>query len=252
MFVDTHAHINSRDCKNIDEVVASAKKNNVLKVVNCADDLNTSYEVVSLNKRYNLLYPAVGIHPLNVDSIDTNTFFELEKIIRNDKVIAIGEIGLDYYYSKDNVLKQIEIFELQLKLASKYNLPVIIHSRNATDDMLKILKNYKLKGVIHCFSGSIETAKEFIKLGYFLGIGGVLTFKNSKLGEVIKNIPMEYILLETDSPFLTPEPYRKKVNEPKYIPVIAEKVAFYKNISVDEVMSITSLNASALFDFSSK
>ncbi len=252
MFVDTHAHINSRDCKNIDEVVASAKKNNVLKVVNCADDLNTSYEVVSLNKRYNLLYPAVGIHPLNVDSIDTNTFFELEKIIRNDKVIAIGEIGLDYYYSKDNMLKQIEIFELQLKLASKYNLPVIIHSRNATDDMLKILKNYKLKGVIHCFSGSIETAKEFIKLGYFLGIGGVLTFKNSKLGEVIKNIPMEYILLETDSPFLTPEPYRKKVNEPKYIPVIAEKVAFYKNISVDEVMSITSLNASALFDFSSK
>lgn len=252
MFVDTHAHINSRDCKNVDEVVASAKKNNVLKVVNCADDLNTSYEVVSLNKRYNLLYPAVGIHPLNVDSIDTNTFFELEKIIRNDKVIAIGEIGLDYYYSKDNMLKQIEIFELQLKLASKYNLPVIIHSRNATDDMLKILKNYKLKGVIHCFSGSIETAKEFIKLGYFLGIGGVLTFKNSKLGEVIKNIPMEYILLETDSPFLTPEPYRKKVNEPKYIPVIAEKVAFYKNISVDEVMSITSLNASALFDFSSK
>ena len=252
MFVDTHAHINSRDCKNIDEVVASAKKNNVLKVVNCADDLNTSYEVVSLNKRYNLLHPAVGIHPLNVDSIDTNTFFELEKIIRNDKVIAIGEIGLDYYYSKDNMLKQIEIFELQLKLASKYNLPVIIHSRNATDDMLKILKNYKLKGVIHCFSGSIETAKEFIKLGYFLGIGGVLTFKNSKLGEVIKNIPMEYILLETDSPFLTPEPYRKKVNEPKYIPVIAEKVAFYKNISVDEVMSITSLNASALFDFSSK
>lgn len=252
MFVDTHAHINSRDCKNIDEVVASAKKNNVLKVVNCADDLNTSYEVVSLNKRYNLLYPAVGIHPLNVDSIDTNTFFELEKIIRNDKVIAIGEIGLDYYYSKDNMLKQIEIFELQLKLASKYNLPVIIHSRNATDDMLKILKNYKLKGVIHCFSGSIEMAREFIKLGYFLGIGGVLTFKNSKLGEVIKNIPMEYILLETDSPFLTPEPYRKKVNEPKYIPVIAEKVAFYKNISVDEVMSITSLNASALFDFSSK
>ena len=252
MFVDTHAHINSRDCKNIDEVVASAKKNNVLKVVNCADDLNTSYEVVSLNKRYNLLYPAVGIHPLNVDSIDTNTFFELEKIIRNDKVIAIGEIGLDYYYSKDNMLKQIEIFELQLKLASKYNLPVIIHSRNATDDMLKILKNYKLKGVIHCFSGSIETAREFIKLGYFLGIGGVLTFKNSKLGEVIKNVPLEYILLETDSPFLTPEPYRKNTNEPKYIPVIAEKVAFYKNISVDEVMSITSLNASALFDFSSK
>ncbi len=252
MFVDTHAHINSRDCKNIDEVVASAKKNNVLKVVNCADDLNTSYEVVSLNKRYNLLHPAVGIHPLNVDSIDTNTFFELEKIIRNDKVVAVGEIGLDYYYSKDNVLKQIEIFELQLKLASKYNLPVIIHSRNATDDMLKILKNYKLKGVIHCFSGSIETAKEFIKLGYFLGIGGVLTFKNSKLGEVIKNVPLEYILLETDSPFLTPEPYRKNTNEPKYIPVIAEKVAFYKNTSVDEVMRITSLNAVTLFDFLSE
>ena len=127
---------------------------------------------------------------------------------------------------------------------------MIIHSRNATDDVLKILKKYSVKGVIHCFSGSSETAKEFIKLGYLLGVGGILTFKNSKLGEVIKDVPIEYILLETDSPFLTPEPYRKYKNEPKFIPVIAERLALLKEIKVEEVMKITTENASRVFDFS--
>ena len=250
MYVDSHAHVNFGMYENVDDVLKEASKCNVQKIVNCAEDLKTSYDVVDLHNKYVNLYPAVGIHPQNVDSCNIDDIIELEKILCSEKVIALGEIGLDYYYSRENREKQILFFESQLKLAEKYNLPVIIHSRNATDDVLKILKKYSIKGVIHCFSGSIETAREFIKLGYYLGVGGILTFKNSKLGEVIKNVPIEYILLETDSPFLTPEPYRKYKNEPKYIPVIAEKLALLKEIEVEDVMEITTDNASRIFDFS--
>ena len=250
MYVDSHAHVNFGMYENVDDVLKEASKCNVKKIVNCAEDLKTSYDVIDLHNKYISLYPAVGIHPQNVDSCTIDDIIELEKILCSEKVIALGEIGLDYYYSRENREKQILFFESQLKLAEKYNLPVIIHSRNATDDVLKILKKYSIKGVIHCFSGSIETAREFIKLGYYLGVGGILTFKNSKLGEVIKNVPIEYILLETDSPFLTPEPYRKYKNEPKYIPVIAEKLALLKEIEVEDVMEITTENASRIFDFS--
>ena len=250
MYVDSHAHVNFGMYENVDDVLKEASKCNVQNIVNCAEDLKTSYDVIDLHNKYVNLYPAVGIHPQNVDSCTIDDIIELEKILCCEKVIALGEIGLDYYYSRENREKQILFFESQLKLAEKYNLPVIIHSRNATDDVLKILKKYSIKGVIHCFSGSIEIAREFIKLGYYLGVGGILTFKNSKLGEVIKNVPIEYILLETDSPFLTPEPYRKYKNEPKYIPVIAEKLALLKEIEVEDVMEITTDNASRIFDFS--
>ena len=249
MYIDSHAHVNFDMYDDIKSVLSSALKNNVRKIINCAEDLNSSLKVIELHKQYNYLYPAVGIHPQNVDNSSTDDIANLEKIIRDEKVVAIGEIGLDYYYSRNNRERQILFFELQLKLAEKYNLPVIIHSRNATDDVFRILKNYTLKGVIHCFSGSIETAKEFIKLGYYLGIGGILTFKNSKLFEVIKEVPLEYILLETDSPFLTPEPFRKYKNEPKYIAVIANKLASIKDINEDDVMRITTDNANRVFDF---
>ena len=250
MYVDSHAHVNFEIYENVEDILKEACKCNVQNIVNCAEDLKTSYDVIDLHNKYVNLYPAVGIHPQNVDSCTIDDIIELEKILCCEKVIALGEIGLDYYYSRENREKQILFFESQLKLAEKYNLPVIIHSRNATDDVLKILKKYSIKGVIHCFSGSIETAREFIKLGYYLGIGGILTFKNSKLGEVIKNVPIEYILLETDSPFLTPEPYRKYKNEPKYIPVIAEKLALLKEIKVKDVMEITTESANRIFDFS--
>lgn len=250
MYVDSHAHVNFGMYENIDDILKEAGKNNVQNIINCAENLQTSYDVIDLHHKYINLFPAIGIHPQNVDICSVDDIIELEKILCNEKVIALGEIGLDYYYSRENREKQILFFESQLKLAEKYNLPVIIHSRNATDDVLKILKKYSVKGVIHCFSGSSETAKEFIKLGYLLGVGGILTFKNSKLGEVIKDVPIEYILLETDSPFLTPEPYRKYKNEPKFIPVIAERLALIKEIKVEEVMKITTENASRVFDFS--
>ena len=250
MYVDSHAHINYDMYEDLDEVINTATENNVMKVVNCSEDLKTSLDVIDLHKKYSNLYPAVGIHPQNVDKSKIGDIDKLEQIIKNENVVALGEIGLDYYYSRDNREKQILFFEKQLELSKKYDLPVIIHCRNATDDLLRILKKSDVKGVIHCFSGSVETARELIKLGYYLGVGGILTFKNSKLVDVIRSIPIEYILLETDSPFLTPEPFRKYKNEPKYIPIIAEKLAQLKEIDVNEVMKITTNNANSVFDFS--
>ena len=250
MYVDSHAHINYDMYEDLDEVINTATENNVMKVVNCSEDLKTSLDVIDLHKKYSNLYPAVGIHPQNVDKSNIGDIDKLEQIIKNENVVALGEIGLDYYYSRDNREKQILFFEKQLELSKKYDLPVIIHCRNATDDLLRILKKSDVKGVIHCFSGSVETARELIKLGYYLGVGGILTFKNSKLVDVIKSIPIEYILLETDSPFLTPEPFRKYRNEPKYIPIIAEKLSQLKEIDVNEVMKITTNNANSVFDFS--
>ena len=250
MYVDSHAHINYDMYEDLDEVINTATENNVMKVVNCSEDLKTSLDIIDLHKKYSNLYPAVGIHPQNVDKSNIGDIDKLEQIIKNENVVALGEIGLDYYYSRDNREKQILFFEKQLELSKKYDLPVIIHCRNATDDLLRILKKSDVKGVIHCFSGSVETARELIKLGYYLGVGGILTFKNSKLVDVIKSIPIEYILLETDSPFLTPEPFRKYKNEPKYIPIIAEKLAQLKEIDVNEVMKITTNNANSVFDFS--
>lgn len=250
MYVDSHAHINYDMYEDLDEVINTATENNVMKVVNCSEDLKTSLDIIDLHKKYSNLYPAVGIHPQNVDKSNIGDIDKLEQIIKNENVVALGEIGLDYYYSRDNREKQILFFEKQLELSKKYDLPVIIHCRNATDDLLRILKKSDVKGVIHCFSGSVETARELIKLGYYLGVGGILTFKNSKLVDVIRSIPIEYILLETDSPFLTPEPFRKYKNEPKYIPIIAEKLAQLKEIDVNEVMKITTNNANSVFDFS--
>jgi len=173
----------------------------------------------------------------------------LENIIQSSKrIVAIGEIGLDYYWHKDNKEKQRDVFHKQLKLAEKYNLPVVIHSRDSIGEVYEILKEYSLCGVIHCFSGSKEMADNFVKLGYMIGIGGVLTFKNSKLYQVVESLPLESILLETDSPYLSPEPFRGKVNESRNIPIIAEKVAEIKGLSLETVEKITTDNAIRMFD----
>ena len=172
----------------------------------------------------------------------------LEKqLTSTSKMVGLGEIGLDYYYGKENKDLQLQLFERQLALAEKLDLPVVIHSRDATLDTIQLLKKYSVSGVIHCFSGSLETAQEYIKMGFSLGIGGVVTFKNSKLREVVAQIPLENIVLETDSPYLTPEPFRGKKNSSKYVPYIALAIAENKNISIDEVASITTKNAKKIF-----
>ena len=189
--------------------------------------------------------PAVGIHPENIDNSNLKT---IENIIKEHKVFAIGEIGLDYHYNDENKDEQKEYFIKQLDLALKYDLPVIIHIREAMQECFDILKTRKNKGIIHCFSGSVEMAREYIKLGYKLGIGGVLTFKNSKLYEVIEKIDLKDIVLETDSPFLSPEPFRGKKNKPCNVLYVAKRIAEIKNISLEEVINTTTATANQIFD----
>lgn len=245
--IDTHAHIIKEYFNNIEELVEELKQKNVIYVINCSTSINDAKEIIELsNKTNNFLLPAIGIHPEIVN--DFNKINELEELIKNNKIVAIGEIGLDYYWNKENKEEQKKCLKNQLDLAEKYNLPILVHTRESIQDTFDILKDRKLKGIIHCYSGSYEMAKEFIKLGYKLGIGGVLTFKNSKLYEVIEKIDLKDIVLETDSPYLSPEPYRGKQNNPYNIYYVAKKIAEIKNIEIDKVIEETTNNAKEIFD----
>lgn len=236
--VDTHCHITSEYYDNIDEVINKMKDNIIIVSGTNKDDIK---EVINLCN-YKNVYGTIGIYP--TEELDLKI---IEDNINNKKIVGIGEIGLDYHL-EHNKEEQINKFIKQLDLARKYNKTVVIHTREAMQDTYDILKNYKdLKKVIHCYSGSLKMAKEFIKIGCRLGIGGVLTFKNSKLKDVIKEIDLKYLLLETDSPFLTPEPYRGTKNEPYNIIYIAKKIAEIKNISLEEVLEVTTLNAKDQF-----
>lgn len=244
--IDSHAHVISEFYNNIDEIVKTIKDKGIIDVINCGDGINTSKEVIEINKKYDILKPAVGIHPENIS--DNSKIDELEELIKSNKIYAVGEIGLDYYWNKENKEEQKDLFIKQLDLAIKYDLPVIIHTRDSIQDCYDILRDRNNRGVIHCFTGSIEMAKLFIKKGYKLGIGGVLTFKNSNLYKVIESIDLDDILLETDSPFLSPEPFRGQTNIPSNVYYVASRIAEIKNISVEEVIDITRKNASKLFD----
>lgn len=243
MLIDTHCHLYKEYYENLNDLITEMIKNNIYGIVNGCNE-KTNKEVLELSKRYNNIFAAIGYHPTELDNTDIIKFLEKNK----NGIVAIGEIGLDYYWNKDNKEEQIEVFKKQLKFAEENNLPVIIHNREATNDIYEMLKNYKLKGIIHAFSGSYEMAKNFIALGYKLGIGGVITFKNSNLKEVIKKIDIKDIVLETDSPYLTPEPNRGKQNNPNNLKYIADYISKLKNIPYDEVCSITSNTTIGLFD----
>ena len=248
MFTDTHCHLFKDYYDNLENILKEAKENNVIRYISDGCDMNSNKEMIELAKKYDDIYITLGIHPESVNSYIEDDLKFIENNIKNEKVVAIGEIGLDYYYGKDDKEKQKKLFEIQLKLAEKYNMPVVIHSREATQDTIDILKKYNIKGVIHSFTGSLEVAKIYIKMGYLLGVNGVITFKNSNVKEIIKEVGLNNIILETDSPYLTPHPYRGKQNNPKYIKEIAEFVAKLYNISVEELASITNQNIKRLFD----
>ena len=248
MFTDTHCHIYKEYYENIEEVLKNAKKSNVNRMINNGCDKKSNEEVLELTKNYENIYGAIGIHPENIEEYKEEDLKWIEENLKQSKIIAIGEIGLDYHYTKENKTEQIKLLERQLKIAEQYHLPVIIHSREATEDTINTLKKYKVTGVIHSFSGSLETAKIYIKMGYLLGINGVITFKNSKLKDVIKEIPLESIVLETDSPYLTPEPFRGKKNEPAKIKEIAEFICDLKGISLEDLATITNHNIKRIFD----
>ena len=249
MYIDTHCHLSIEDYNDIDKVIEENKDALVEKIVVSGCSRESIEEVMDLKDKYDMIYVTIGYHPEYADTITKSDLDYLKSLLGEKKIIGIGEIGLDYHYTKENKDKQIWLFEEQLKIADAFNLPVVIHSRDATMDTINILKKYKAKGIIHCFSGSLETANIYISIGFLLGIGGVVTFKNSKLKDVVKEVPLESIVLETDSPYLTPVPFRGKVNSSKYLEYIANFIADIKNISVDELAEITSRNASSLFDF---
>ena len=249
MFIDTHCHLSREDYDDIDKVIKEDKEAGVDKIVVSGCSRESIDEVMSFKDKYDMVYVTIGYHPEYADNVRENDLDFLENLLSEKKIVGIGEIGLDYHYTKDNKDKQIWLFEEQLKIAEEFNLPVVIHSRDATQDTINTLKKYNVKGIIHCFNGSLETANIYINMGFLLGIGGVVTFKNSKLKDVVKEISIESIVLETDSPYLTPVPFRGKVNSSKYLSYIAQEIASLKGVDVSIVAEITSKTALSLFDF---
>lgn len=252
MIIDTHAHYDDEAFdEDREELLSSLKENGIERVINVAANMKGARASVELAHRYPFIFAAVGVHPDDCDEINEETLAELEELCKDEKVVAIGEIGLDYYW--DNVDREIQkkTFRQQLALAKKVNLPVIIHSRDAAKDTVDILMEEEskgIKGVMHCYSYSKETAEILNKLDFYYGIGGVVTFKNAKkLVEALEVIPMDRILLETDCPYLAPTPFRGKRNCSLYISYVVEKLAEIKGITKEEVERITSENAKRVF-----
>ena len=251
MIFDTHAHYDSTQFhEDREELLNSMKENGVGTILNSGASWKSVTEVVELAEKYPFIYAAVGLHPDEVGDLSEERFEFLKKQCQHEKVVAVGEIGLDYYWDNESHEVQKEWFVRQLNLARELDLPVIIHSREAAEDTLNIMKEHGngLRGVIHCFSYSKELAEEYIKMGFHIGIGGVVTFKNGKkLKEIATSIPLERILLETDCPYLAPEPHRGKRNSSLYIPHIAQEIADLRGITYEEVVAQTEMNARNLF-----
>ena len=260
--IDTHCHLTmvldenkNIDYIQIDNIVKQMSEYGVSHAICMSTNLHDSINALEIAKRHDNIYCAIGIHPEDADSVDENTICELDNLIKQNinqgKLVAIGEIGLDYYWRKDNKDRQIEIFKKQIELAKNYNLPIVVHCRDAYGDVLEILKEYApfdKGGVIHCYSGSIEWAKEVIKLGFLISFTGVVTYPNAtKIKEIAKWVYEDKFMVETDSPFLTPVPFRGKVNNPSYVKYTLEYIAKLKNKNIEELDKITTNNAIKLF-----
>lgn len=249
IFFDSHTHLMDEQYDGIrDEIVENARNNGVLYMANIGYNKETSMQAVEDAKKYDGVYAAVGIHPENVDELDDDFKFVYE-LAKDSKVVAIGEIGLDYHYGGDAV-KQKEIFIKQIQIANEVGKPVVIHSRDADMDMLKILKENKIeKGfVMHCFSSSTEILKEVLKLGAYVSLAGPVTFKNARsLIEVAKLIPGDKLLIETDAPYLAPEPFRGKRNEAAFVVHTAQKIADLRECSLEKIAKITTENAKRFY-----
>lgn len=246
--VDTHAHLNINKYNGtIEDVVDRAKAKGVNQIIVIGMDYETSVDAINIAKRFNNIYATVGVHPSYVDN---SNHYKLDGLYSENKVVAVGEIGLDFYWRKDNKELQEKVFIEQLEKAIELDLPVIIHTRNSFDETFKIVEKYKgkLRGVFHCFSGNLEDAMKVIDLGFYIGIDGPITFpKSTVLHEIAEKISLDKILIETDSPYLTPVPYRGKTNEPKNVYYVAMKIAEIKKINLKEVVETTTNNAKTLF-----
>ncbi len=248
MIFDTHAHYDdSAFDSDRDELLTKLFSENVACIVNQGTTVELSKCSIALAEQYENMYCAVGIHPECVTENSLSELDEIRQLARHKKAVAIGEIGLDYYWDTPRDLQKA-VFEQQLLLAEQLHLPVTIHDREAHGDVLAIIQKYRPKGILHCFSGSVETAREIIRLGMYIGVGGVVTFKNSrKAVDVVADIPLERIVLETDCPYLSPVPFRGKRNDSSMIQYVALKIAEIKHIPVEEVLKTTLENAKRVY-----
>ena len=250
ILVDTHAHIDEEGfAQDFDEMLERAYANDVKYVVNIGANMDESRVSIELADKYESIYATVGVHPHDVAEVDDKALDQLAKWCEHDKVVAVGEIGLDYFRSQTSKEMQAYAFAAQLDVARQMHMPVSIHDRDAHGDVMRMLKNEGkgLSGILHCFSGSWEMAKELIKMNYYIAIGGAVTFKNAaKLPEIAANIPLEYLLLETDCPYLAPHPHRGTRNEPANIRPIAEFIANIRGITLEELAAATTANAARI------
>lgn len=253
MFIDSHAHLDDeRFEEDREALINSLKENKIDLVFNIGADIESSKASVELAKKYENIYAVVGVHPHDAKDVSEDYLEELDNLTKEEKVVAIGEIGLDFYYDNSPREEQRKIFKEQLDLAKKLNLPVVIHTRDANQETFDILREWAKDGdaraVLHCYSGSVELALEYIKLGFYISLGGPVTFKKSKVPkEVAKVVPIDKLLIETDCPYLTPEPNRGKRNEPKYVAYTAETIAELRGITVEELAEATSKNTKQFF-----
>ncbi len=254
MIFETHAHYDDeRFAEDRDTLLASMPERGIGKIINVGSTLDSTRETIAIAQRYPYVYAAVGVHPSEIGDLNEETFAWLKEQTRQEKTVAVGEIGLDYYWDKEPKVQEAQRywFRRQMELAREENLPVIIHSRDAAEDTMRLMQEIhaeEIPGVIHCYSYSKEMALEFVKMGYRIGVGGVVTFKNArKLKETVEAVPMEAILLETDCPYMAPEPHRGTRNDSSNIPYVVNTIAQIKGISADEVEQITWENAMRLF-----
>ncbi|MDQ0220911.1 TatD family deoxyribonuclease [Peribacillus cavernae] len=252
MLFDTHVHLNADQFeKDLEEVIERAKLAGVSNVVVVGFDRPTIRRAMELIEQYDFMYASVGWHPVDaIDMVEADLEW-IEELTRHPKVVAIGEMGLDYHWDKSPKEIQKEVFRKQIQLAKKVKLPIIIHNREATADIVEILKEEnaaEVGGIMHCFSGSPETAKECVEMNFYISLGGPVTFKNAKKPkEVAAEIPLDRLLIETDCPYLAPHPYRGKRNEPSFVKLVAEQIAEIKNVTMEEVAEATEKNAKKLF-----
>ncbi|MCL6585062.1 MAG: TatD family hydrolase [Anoxybacillus sp.] len=252
MLFDTHAHLNAvQYSEDVEEVIKRAQEEKVCNIVVVGFDRPTIARAIELAEQYDFIYAAVGWHPVDAIDMTDEDLYMLEQLAAHPKVVALGEMGLDYYWDKSPKDVQKDVFRKQIALAKKVKLPIIIHNREATADILTILQEenaQEVGGIMHCFTGSVEVAKQCIAMNFYISFGGPVTFKNAKKPkEVAKDIPLEHLLIETDCPYLTPHPFRGKRNEPSYVKYVAEAIAELKEISLEEVARQTTENAKKLF-----
>ena len=252
MIIDSHAHYNDEVFDgDRDEILGGLASRGVELVVNIGTDIESSRYSIDLTNKYDKVYAVVGFHPDYVDDVTEEDYLLMREMLKEEKVVGIGEIGLDYHYTKENKEAQIRCFERQLAIAKEMDMPFVIHSRDAAKDTLDIMKAHQndgLSGILHCFSYSKEMAREYVKMGYYIGIGGVVTFKNAiNIKEVVAEVPIDRIVVETDCPYLAPAPFRGKRNESMYLKYIVEEIARIKSLPAEEVVEKANQNAKDVY-----